>query len=154
MVSLKENLGADQRREFAFDQTGIAQIHLDQAAQMGDALDVDAAAQKARVLALDMGQLTCQGDAGLLVGQGDFEQAGCAHGGAVRGRQAQQSAFQGEVKNMRLDLFLRGDQLGLDVERDAGEMAAFGIDGELLKLRLMLADACATSDPNYRLNQR
>jgi len=55
---------------------------------------------------------------------------------------------------MRLDLFLGGDQLGLDVEGDAGEMAAFGIDGELLKLRLMLADACASSDSNYRLNQR
>ncbi|MBB4844631.1 hypothetical protein HNP55_003175 [Paucibacter oligotrophus] len=35
---------------------------------------------------------------------------------------------------MRLDLLLGGDQLGLDVEGDAGEMAAFGIDGTLLKL--------------------
>jgi hypothetical protein len=29
-------------------------------------------------------------------------------------------------------VLLGGDQLGLDVEGDAGEMAAFGIDGRLL----------------------
>ncbi|MEL4179379.1 hypothetical protein AABB87_11220 [Roseateles sp. PN1] len=47
---------------------------------------------------------------------------------------------------MRLNLLMSGDQLGLDVEGDAGEMAAFGIDGKLPKAEMMLADrapACA-----------
>jgi hypothetical protein len=33
---------------------------------------------------------------------------------------------------MCFEVLMCGDQLGLDVEGDAGEMAAFGIDGWLL----------------------
>jgi hypothetical protein len=101
---------------------------------VGDGLDVDAAAQHAGAVALDMGQLAGHGDDDVgmgVVAERQLDDAGHAGLRRLAGRQLQQHALERDVDDLAAQVCLGRDQLGAGGKGDAGELAAFGADGAL-----------------------
>jgi hypothetical protein len=121
-----------QRREFALQQIGVAEVQLNQPTQMRHAVDVDAVAEQACPCAFDMCDRRLH--ANLI---GDFVQRH-AEGSRNSQRQfcvsgeTQQRALQGQVQHLHRKRLGTENQLRWRSKGDAGIVASFVVHGSCL----------------------